>query len=666
MMRSLTGNMLFIKIAVAIVVCLFITICVSLYLSVTSSSKILEAEVKEGLDKITQSKKTNLTYIFSELLRVNEILSTTDSVIAAVSTPESSANSEQLSSVTRYLSHVKVNRNDYYDNIFIEYDGVVIADGLEGKSVGFELVEGRYSGDRVRTEKQTFMGNPAPSPITGRKGFLILSPIFDPLQDTKVNGVMASAIDLLNVTRSVFAYENELGASNNDIALIDRDLIIFLVDKDGVVIASNAEDTILDLSFAKNPSLAPVFSEMQSNRSGDGRMVIDDVEFEMAYSKLEEQNFWLVSAAPVEVYASKIAKLRSSLLTVTVICCLVCAVVLTLIVYGFTAPLLGRLTKAMRYAERIAQNDLSHEVEISGNDEGTRLLVALRNMQQDLRATIESIMNTANQLTNMSSDLSMQASNSQHELKLQTDEIEGTTRAVNNLTEAFEDVARNAASANEVCKEGAEQTEKGKVNVSEAISATEQLPKELDQATQSITEFTGQVEEIGSFLEVIRSIAEQTNLLALNAAIESARAGESGRGFAVVADEVRNLAYRTGESTVEIERIIRNIQDLSQNAKSGMSECNGKAQNTVAIARQTGSALQYIATAMDRINEANGSIAVATEEQSVVARDIDKNLVNMNKLAADILSGAEDTRQSSKRLADVSQELSSAVNRFKL
>lgn len=662
MIRGLSGNLLFIKIAIAIVLCLSVTMCISVYLSVASASQVLESEVKEGLDKITESKKNNLKHIFSELLRVNEILSSSESAVSIVDTDAGLVNPLRAGAVTEYLSRVKQNRNDFYDNIFIEYNGAVIADGIDGKSIGFRVEKDKYSGDTVRKERRTHMGNPAPSPITGRKGFLILSPIFDPLDDARVNGVMASAIDLINVTQSVFKDESSV----NNSGLIGRDLIIFLIDKNGVVIASNAVDTILDLDFAKNSELAPVFSMMNEHKTGDGRMLIDQVEFEMAFSKLEEQNFWLVSAVPVSVYAAKLSKLQTSLITVSVISSLVCTLVLTLIVFGFTSPLLRRLTKAMRSAERIAQNDLSQEVEINGSDEGTRLLTALSNMQRDLRDTIESIIQTSAQLTNMSSELSQRASHSQKEMKLQTADIEGATKAINSLSAAFEDVAHNAAAANEVCKEGATHTQMGEGNVREAILAAELLAQDLENATTSITEFTSQVEEIGSVLEVIRSIAEQTNLLALNAAIESARAGESGRGFAVVADEVRKLAHRTGESTVEIERIIRSIQSHSDNAKAGMAGCNDKAQSTVAVARHAGSALRHIASVVDRINDANGSIAMATGEQSAVARDINNNLASINRVALDILNGADDTYQSSQHLANASQKLSASVNRFKL
>jgi methyl-accepting chemotaxis protein len=145
---------------------------------------------------------------------------------------------------------------------------------------------------------------------------------------------------------------------------------------------------------------------------------------------------------------------------------------------------------------------------------------------------------------------------------------------------------------------------------------------EITESTETVTELAGHIREVSKVLDVIRSIAEQTNLLALNAAIEAARAGEQGCGFAVVADEVRALAHRTQASTVEIEGMISTVQSGAK----GPSLPWARVQSA-------GAALEKITDRVVTINERNLVIASASEEQAQVAREVDRNLLNIQDLS---------------------------------
>jgi methyl-accepting chemotaxis protein len=174
------------------------------------------------------------------------------------------------------------------------------------------------------------------------------------------------------------------------------------------------------------------------------------------------------------------------------------------------------------------------------------------------------------------------------------------------------------------------------------------------------------VREISKVLDVIRSIAEQTNLLALNAAIEAARAGDAGRGFAVVADEVRALAHRTQQSTQEIEQMIGGIQSGTDQAVGAMHSSNGRARSTLEVAQAAGTALEQIAQAIASINERNLVIASASEEQAQVAREVDRNLVNIRDLSLQSSAGANQTSAASQELSRLAVDLNSLVARFKV
>jgi methyl-accepting chemotaxis protein len=172
------------------------------------------------------------------------------------------------------------------------------------------------------------------------------------------------------------------------------------------------------------------------------------------------------------------------------------------------------------------------------------------------------------------------------------------------------------------------------------------------------------VTNISKVLDVIRAIAEQTNLLALNAAIEAARAGEAGRGFAVVADEVRALAHRTQASTQEIEQMVGTIQKGSAGAMDAMQTSTQRARQTLEIAQDAGGALDRITDAINQISERNLVIASASEEQAQVAREVDRNLVNIRDLAVQTSDGANQTNAASQELSKLATSLNTLVARF--
>jgi len=227
-------------------------------------------------------------------------------------------------------------------------------------------------------------------------------------------------------------------------------------------------------------------------------------------------------------------------------------------------------------------------------------------------------------------------------------------------------VARNAVSTSEASKSAADSAGDGRDLVQETVTAIESMGNDVQSTANLIGELAKESQDIGKVLDVIRGLADQTNLLALNAAIEAARAGEAGRGFAVVADEVRALAHRTQQSTSEIEHMINSIQGGTEHAVNSMRQCTERAESTLNIARGAGLSLETINGAVIEINERNLVIASAAEEQAQVAREVDRNLININDLSVQSASGATQTNLASNDLSRLAIDLNTMVARFSL
>ncbi len=346
---------------------------------------------------------------------------------------------------------------------------------------------------------------------------------------------------------------------------------------------------------------------------------------------------------------------------------LIAATVLTLIcALLLTRSIVKPIEEALQAAEQVADGDLTHTIRAEGSDEAARLQRAMARMQEKLRDTLHLIAGSSTQLASAAEELNSVTDESARGLQQQNAEIEQAATAVTEMTSAVEEVARNAVSTSEASAEASRSTSDGRDLVLETVSAIERMSGDVQGTAKLITHLAEQSRDIGKVLDVIRGLADQTNLLALNAAIEAARAGEAGRGFAVVADEVRALAHRTQQSTSEIERMIGTIQGGTSQAVESMRTSTERAESTLNIARGAGLALDTIATAVAHINERNLVIASAAEEQAQVAREVDRNLVNINDLSVQSATGAHQTSAASAELSRLAVDLSSLVARFRV
>ncbi|HWD34445.1 MAG TPA: methyl-accepting chemotaxis protein [Pseudomonas sp.] len=331
-----------------------------------------------------------------------------------------------------------------------------------------------------------------------------------------------------------------------------------------------------------------------------------------------------------------------------------------------TRSIVRPLSSAVSAAESVARGDLTRPIETHGNDEVSRLLKALATMQQNLRETLQGISGSATQLASAANELNAVTLDSTHGLQQQNNEIEQAATAVNEMTTAVEEVARNAVSTSDATRQSSESAQLGQARVRDTASAINALASDVQHTGELVQSLANQSQDIGKVLDVIRAIAEQTNLLALNAAIEAARAGESGRGFAVVADEVRALAYRTQQSTQEIEQMVQGMRSGSSLALDSMQASAARATTTLALAERAGEALETITASVHEIHERNLVIASAAEEQAQVAREVDRNLVNIRDLSVRSATGADQTRASSHELSQLANALQGMVRRFQL
>ncbi|MDB1122699.1 HAMP domain-containing methyl-accepting chemotaxis protein [Vibrio algarum] len=334
--------------------------------------------------------------------------------------------------------------------------------------------------------------------------------------------------------------------------------------------------------------------------------------------------------------------------------------------YLLTVSITRPIGQAVTAANQLAQGDLTVEVTQTSNDETGLLIGSIHNTAVNLRNMVSTISGASIELASASEELAVvteQTSEGIHQQEIETDLV---ATAMNEMSTTVHDVADNAARAADAANQADQEARNGGKVVDSTLVAINALTASVNHSSEKLNEVESEVLNISSILNAIREISDQTNLLALNAAIEAARAGEHGRGFAVVADEVRTLASRTQDSTQEIQQIIEQLQAGTRSTVEVMNEGKSYAEKCVAQANDTSAALESVTQAIGIINDMNMQIASASEQQSTVAEEINKNVVNVKRVAEENSVAANQTRSSSSEIAQLAEQLKGLVEQFRV
>ncbi|MEE3506298.1 methyl-accepting chemotaxis protein [Pseudomonas sp. 10C3] len=326
--------------------------------------------------------------------------------------------------------------------------------------------------------------------------------------------------------------------------------------------------------------------------------------------------------------------------------------------------LIDPVRRLIEYVAQLSQGKFGDRVSTERQDELGRLAVAANTLRDFLAETFNRLKVSATDLDSASSELNAiaqliaQGTNEQFE---RTDQV---ATAMNEMSATAQEVARHAEQAATAADAADHSAQQGEQVMQTTIAAITHMRGEISNTASVIRQLETDSGRIGKVLEVIRGIAEQTNLLALNAAIEAARAGDAGRGFAVVADEVRSLAQRTAASTAEINQIIHTVQTGALDAVKAIEGGQSRSEESVEQVTEAGHMLHRITEAVEAIRDMNRQIATAAEEQTSVAEDISRNLVEITQIASANQDNVKRTETASRNLHSVSGQLNEVTARL--
>lgn len=310
--------------------------------------------------------------------------------------------------------------------------------------------------------------------------------------------------------------------------------------------------------------------------------------------------------------------------------------------------------------------DLTHKIPVAYHDELGDLSQSINLFIDSLRALLVRVIDMGQLFNTQAQMLTGLANNNSELSRKQGGEVGQVAKAMTQLSISIQEVADSANRAAEKTSQVRVYSSDGMQVVGKTVESINHLAKEVKHSASVIVQLNQNSDNIAKVVNVIKGIAEQINLLALNAAIEAARAGEQGRGFAVVADSVRELAFKTAESTKEIQTMISTLQQSATLAVNAMDKSQKIAEDSVSQASLAGAALEKIDGAVEEMAELNTQIARVSQQQSRVSGEINTNADNINRYTKDATQLTDKVDQSSKQLAEVAHSLQEELYKFKV
>jgi methyl-accepting chemotaxis protein len=333
-----------------------------------------------------------------------------------------------------------------------------------------------------------------------------------------------------------------------------------------------------------------------------------------------------------------------------------------LLTRGFVRPI-NQLIEKLR---RVANGDLTEQLQARGNDEVTELSVIFNRSIASLKLTIARIQEQANKISATSRQINSSSVSQTNSLAEQAVAVTQVSATVEELSGTSQQIAESANRVATSATSALSSAEKG----FETMEATDQIMREIrtkvNQIADRILALNSTAQRIRDITKLIDNIANETHLLALNAAIESAGAGAEGQRFGVVASSVRKLAQRSRVATVEIQQLVSQIQ-IAAGASVMATE---EGMKTVALGEemleQSLEAQQDIIEQTMKTNELANAISLATDQQRLASSQVAATIRELSRIINDISVGSQQYRISVVDLSNVVVQINTLANAFVL
>jgi len=460
-----------------------------------------------------------------------------------------------------------------------------------------------------------------------------------------------------------------------------------LYDREGNYLAHPNDELV-----GQNEADKDYFQEILQS-DGQGVITLEDQgEKQTVHFKQNETTGWILGGV---IFHRELDQIMKELFVPIIITLLSVILAVVLISSYISRKITNPIKIVMKRMQEIAEGDLTKDsLTIDTNDETGQLMISTNQMNESMRSLIQDIKSMTETVTTQSDHLTKTASDVQTGVSKTMTSLQelsaGSEVQANNASDISLEVASFLDHIQQVNDEGEqiktlsekvlEMTSEGSGLMETSSGQMDKIDYVVNDVTEKVQGLDARAQDITKLVQVIQNISEQTNLLALNAAIEAARAGEHGKGFAVVADEVRNLAEEVSHSISDITAIVESIQEESSEVTSallaGYKEVELGTEQINLTNQKFNEISEAVSTVVDRIGVITSYLS-ETEKQSESMNNSIQEIASVSEESAagiEQISGfsqeanamMEQVEESLRELDELSQHLSSTVERFKV